>query len=169
MGRYTRLCSNLRCGAVTLLLDKIYRYRSPRKFRRALICVSLASTHRVSCDRRRLYIYIERTFRSVRSGATRRKVIRRHWIPSTRTRLLCGANDSLEVTHTPFLILAPRLSVERFIARRQRYSRLGTTPRRRATEDTVSPGRKLSSMVRSFCSVVQCRRRAVPVISSMRR
>ena len=38
-----------------------------------------------------------------------------------------------------------------------------------ATEDTVSPGRKLSSMIGSFCSVAQCRRRAVPVISSMRR
>ncbi len=55
------------------------------------------------------------------------------------------------------------------INRRQRYSRLGATPRRRATEDTVSPGSRLSSMICSFCSVAQCRRRAVPVISSMRR
>ena len=55
------------------------------------------------------------------------------------------------------------------INRRQRYSRLGATPRRRATDDTVSPGSKLSSMICSFCSVVQCRRRTAPVISSIRR
>src|SRR3954451_1746872 len=54
------------------------------------------------------------------------------------------------------------------INRRQRYSRLGATPRRRATDDTVSPGWKLSSMICSFCSVVQCRRRTAPVISSIR-
>jgi hypothetical protein len=46
---------------------------------------------------------------------------------------------------------------------------LGATPRRRATDDTVSPGCKLSSMICSFWPVDQCRRRAVPVISSMRR
>jgi hypothetical protein len=45
---------------------------------------------------------------------------------------------------------------------------LGATPLRRATDETVSPGSKLSSMIRSFCSVDQCRRRAVPVITSIR-
>jgi hypothetical protein len=34
------------------------------------------------------------------------------------------------------------------------------------TEETDSPGSQLASMIRSFCSVVQHRRRAVPVISS---
>jgi hypothetical protein len=44
----------------------------------------------------------------------------------------------------------------------------GATPCRRATEETDSPGSQLASMIRSFCSIVQRRRRAVPVISSIR-
>jgi hypothetical protein len=39
---------------------------------------------------------------------------------------------------------------------------------RRATEEIVSPGTRLSSMIRSFCGVDQDRRRAVPVITSIR-
>ncbi|MEX0408286.1 hypothetical protein ABGN05_21725 [Aquibium sp. LZ166] len=38
----------------------------------------------------------------------------------------------------------------------------------RATDDTVSPGSKLFSMIRSFASVDHCRRRATPVITAMR-
>ena len=39
---------------------------------------------------------------------------------------------------------------------------------RQPIEETVSPGSKLASMILSFCSVVHQRRRAVPVISSIR-
>ena len=45
---------------------------------------------------------------------------------------------------------------------------VGATPLCRATDETVSLGSKLSSMIRSFCSVDHCRRRAAPVITSIR-
>ena len=54
------------------------------------------------------------------------------------------------------------------ISRRQRYTRLGATPLRRATAEMLSPGCSVSSTMRSFSSVDQPRRRAVPVITSIR-
>ena len=84
---------------------------------------------------------------------------------SSRTRSSSRRTSELPTTGSSDPTAAAPPSV---INRRQRYSRLGATPRRRATDDTVSPGWKLSSMIYSFCSVVQCRRRTASVISSIR-
>jgi hypothetical protein len=42
-------------------------------------------------------------------------------------------------------------------------------PRRRATSDTLLPGFRLSTTIRALSSTDHCRRRAAPVISSIRR
>jgi len=53
--------------------------------------------------------------------------------------------------------------------RRQPNNCCGLSPCRRATSDTLAPGFRLSTTMRALSSADHCRRRPVPVISSIRR
>lgn len=61
------------------------------------------------------------------------------------------------------------LGISARASRRQPNNCCGETPLRRATSDTFAPGFQLSMMMRAFSSSDHCRRRPVPVITSIRR
>ena len=108
-------------------------------------------------------------FARVRSSASLRisasMVLRPSRRSSSRTRSSRRRTSEAHTTPSSALKAATPPSA---VSRRQRYSRLAATPRRRATAEMLSPLWWLSSTMRSFCSAVHRRRRGVPVMISTR-